>query len=76
MLMKCDFDVVILHKKEKKKQYIYTHILHVHKNFVFRSEDPVSLHKWHKVSISRTNRHGTMTVDDAMPVEGHSEVIL
>ncbi|XP_030623913.1 pikachurin-like [Chanos chanos] len=40
---------------------------------VIRSEEPVSLYRWHEVRASRTARRGILELDNQVPVEGMTE---
>uniref|UniRef100_UPI00398F6E33 pikachurin isoform X2 n=1 Tax=Pristiophorus japonicus TaxID=55135 RepID=UPI00398F6E33 len=38
-----------------------------------RSREPIALHEWHEVKVSRTAKNGILQVDDQRPVEGMAE---
>uniref|UniRef100_A0A8C4RWN1 EGF like, fibronectin type III and laminin G domains n=1 Tax=Erpetoichthys calabaricus TaxID=27687 RepID=A0A8C4RWN1_ERPCA len=40
---------------------------------VLRSEEPISLNKWHEMRVSRTAKNGILQVDNQKPVEGMAE---
>ncbi|XP_072515093.1 pikachurin-like [Salminus brasiliensis] len=40
---------------------------------IIRSEEPVSLFRWHKLRLSRTARRGILQLDNQKPVEGMAE---